>query len=164
MQDTNGNVPPITITGVSLPLLIVLGTMAGCFGGNAKSNDAGHKSQTRQIRFQYPKSPCTSLTHRSLAWSQISFSPSFFRFFSFRGFFSGIRFIYFIAPQHHFSASRPHHFSCSFKCWISGFGMLRESSESHAMDEIFPLCVQVCLTACSAPALLCCQPGFKVRL
>lgn len=74
MQDTNGNVPPITITGVSLSLLVVLGTLAGYFGGNAKGRNVGDR-QTRQMSaFNTKKAPAPVLL-TALLLSSKPFSP-----------------------------------------------------------------------------------------
>lgn len=81
---------PSPLLGFYSPLLIVLGTSAGSFGGDAKSSDCRAQIIDQADNcVQNSKSPCVSLAYHSVVrpGSKPLFSPCLFRFSISRNFF-----------------------------------------------------------------------------
>lgn len=162
---------PSPLLGFSLPLLVALGTLAGSFGGNAKSNYAGHRSQTGQTSaFKTEKAPASALLTSVAAQGSVARLGSKPLFplasldFQFQGFFFCHRVYLFCNPSLFFVSlfCKKMVPSSLLHPW---FGAVRESPGVHAMDEVL-LSVSKCilhLKACLPPAPLCCLPYLKVR-
>ena len=162
---------PSSLLGFNLPLLVPPGTLAGSFGGKAKSNNARH-NPGRRLHAKWKKPLHQSCLRSVVRLGCTPLFPSASLDFKFQGFFPDVRFIYlFCNPSLCFvslfcSWTVPFcPFDLTLGFWVWSF-WVRESpgvcTTAEVLLSVFK-CILHLLKACPPPALLCCLRCFKIR-